>query len=356
MEMMTGQMELAAFRVVFDCRLKLAHISLLILGLATMPDGMIRAEPTITLIDPAYLPDLGQLVSDTADSVRRLNELSEGDFKHRTVINTTTETLRYGLAEGLVVDLAGGYSEIGESYRYVYPTVPESAFFRFNGVADPVIGVTYRALRQDDLAFAPFNLDLAADYSPNLVKSRGEPTGSARGGEAADLSLAASRVWSAVSLMLRGGATFDSRQKLDVPFVLADTDYNQPNISLSSRSGYFLNSTVQVRPTDSLGLDVGVKFDRSGSYRVNYIYVSCTPGYFCLSVPAQDEIRFEDSYSPYASVSYAMIPGRMAISLSYRHEFTGNAVETLFPYGSPRGTFVDRAEDALTLMIRLRAF
>ncbi len=122
------------------------------------------------LSDPTYLPQGGQFFGSTEFSYNQVNSNTDnyqGKMTASTSVKTTTLTqvLDFGLTDDLTLRASGFYQLNGTDSQ---DPSGVSTLTSSYGMSDPTIALVCRVL---DEKGAPFNWDLKASYTPDLINA-----------------------------------------------------------------------------------------------------------------------------------------------------------------------------------------
>ena len=146
---------------------------------------------------PGYIVQKGEWLSTTSyshqtssgESVKATGDLNA---KGSGYADTGGQTFTYGLTDHLSINLRQSYESTHSEADRVDGVTTET---HSQGLADPAVGVTWRALDQGP---HPVSLDLAASLAPNWIRAKSATTTQtgtiAPGGAQASLSAAATRL------------------------------------------------------------------------------------------------------------------------------------------------------------------
>jgi len=131
------------------------------------PSGVVRTG----LGQPGYIVDQGELLSATSyshltsssQSIRASGELNAKDLGDS---DTGAESLTYGLTDHLSISLRQTYARSHSQAERVDGLTTAS---HSRGLADPVFGMTWRALDQGP---HPVALDLSASFAPDWISAK----------------------------------------------------------------------------------------------------------------------------------------------------------------------------------------
>jgi hypothetical protein len=272
-----------------------------------------RSEPS----NPAFFLRRGQTQSDSSDEYRyqsgdAYNHVGALDRSFNVSEQTLIQRFTYGITPLLEIYLQGSAVLTDKiQSKFVDGTTSSN---NSSGFEDPVLGVLYRAMTQDRFYI---NLDLGADYAPNLVSallpSPAQDGSVALGGQEAAITIAASRIWDEFTLKATLAATYLGTRR-EQSAALSSNEYIQPswhydarllayehltqNISIIAGIDYVIAENLNL--TTVRGLP---ETEKPGNYSnitlgINY---DISPR---LSLLLQDQIIFlADSYYRFSTVS-----------------------------------------------------
>lgn len=314
------------------------------LALLLLPLGAwaldLSPDASRVLSDPTYLPLGGQFFGSTEYSYNQVNSNTDnyqGKMTASTSVKTTTLTqvLDFGLTDDLTLRASGFYQLNGTNSQ---DPSGVSTLTSSYGMSDPTIALVCRVL---DEKGAPFNWDLKASYTPDLINAESasaDLSGSvARGGSTAAFGTALSYKGKDFTLYLVGDGTY-----LDEKDVL-----NQNNgITTSYQPSwvYSLDATTQTRFAEGLSLNAGVSMTFNQSVNASYVNA------------ANKVIDFTNQPSDITylilALNYQVTPGKLAASLLYSHDFYGQSGNTYLSKPQLDNTIVDRYNDLVGAELR----
>lgn len=322
-------------------------------------------DVSAALPDLTYLPGEGRFVSDTTLSYGRDGEsiyqpefvyVSNGSItptgplyfaeKYRLNSYSATESLRYGLIDGVVIGLAETCVEAEEHYKV--PGFFNGDYFTFHqnggGCDNPRISATWRAIRQSDFADFPVNLDLDARYSPNLIPGNLSRAYAAAGGQTGDVTLTASRAFDEISLAARIGAIWAGKTKLK-----GSDDTVQWTDAFARPYAELL---AQYKPLEEIFLTAGIK--AYAAYDSDSRYVSYPLGFINGVEDLSQRQKNGASYQPELTAAWLAVPDLLSLSLSYSHAFSGTGKIYDLGDGTLANEYQNISADSVALNIRFQ--
>jgi hypothetical protein len=256
------------------------------------------------LSDPSYLPLKGQLYGSTQYSYgsghsETDNYLGVEQGSNKTVTNTVTQVLQYGLTDDFTLRVHDNY-QWGHSDRN---GTTSSTDTNFNGFNDPAFEATWRVLDQRSF---PISWDIFGGYAPDWINAKqASPTEDgtvARGGDMTTIGTALSYKMRDFTIYGSGRATYLGSRDI----------YNQTNGNTSDYDAnwqYGLALATQTRLTNLWSVNVGVAetFNQNAS-------VTRTSGADYTNDPG-------NSTALTTALNYQVVPNRVVASLTYGHDF-----------------------------------
>lgn len=318
-------------------------LSCLLFSLFLSTSPILAQEPAVSLQDPSYLPGEGNLISDTGFSYQR--ETSQAYVNEKFV--TGSQSFQYGLLKDLVVG-------IGESCAYREET--QSDFFgtykqHRDGCNDPYVQAIYRALHQGELSEFPVNIDLAASFSPNVMKATNDGLNTAPGATTGDVNVALSHVFEDVTVLGRIGVQLSGKAKFIGSYYDLANDDEQ-----AAYARPYLEFVSQYRPFADIFVTGGVKaysgYSQADKSTVLYLV---PPTYETIGTTFE---KFTDKVgylvSPYVGVAWTVIPDFLSASIRYQHDFNGKS--SIYQYGSLVGEQTGDASNYVAIDFRVLWF
>lgn len=219
------------------------------------------------LSDPLALPPGGQFYV-TSGYMR--GQESYDDFaasggaaksKVSSGSNSFDQELWYGVTPRLSLDVSENYSGVTRITQYLPNN--GSGSYGAHGWMDPGFGVTWRALDQRFLL--PADVDLTAEYSPNVIAAQIAPSGGseALARQRASLGAAIGTERRNLSVQLAANAIYlGTAHVLDSSTDQTDVQNAELNYSLA------VNSQTRLDSRSSINLDLGYDFD--GNQRISH--------------------------------------------------------------------------------------
>ena len=268
---------------------RIAAIALL--GLAACPAAGRAADftPDTTryLSDPSFLPLQGQIYSETTYShTDRTADFNFSDSAANEHVsgngNHYSQSFSYGITDRLSVSADGSYSDTTQHYSFASGSPFSVGSNQFD---DPSFAITYRAIEQ---AASPVSLDLKASYSPAAVDQTSQ---------SGQIALFVSRELKFLTIQGEFGAAYtgqyDGRETSTV------SDHN-------GYWNYFAGLRTQMRLTDRFAVNSGVVWSKNSDIR------------------SDSQGSFDSTWSPYAALTYAVVPGHVDLAFEYDHDFVGD--------------------------------
>jgi hypothetical protein len=271
--------------------------------------------------DPAFLPLSGQLTSGTtyahADtSAERTGDIFGRLVQYKEKSDSVGQGFTYGLTDSLSVGALISFEErnveeITPPQPFNFGNLSFSIFgFIYNthsdGFTDPNFNVTYRAVDQAD---QPINLDIAAQYAPDLLPARVSSLFQggtvAAGGQSAGLSVAASRVMTSLTVQTLLGATYMGDRRA---IVVGDNSVQKG----AAYYDYFASLRTQTRLDDLFSVDAGLTVSSMTGFRVSN---------------ANETVAYDTKYglttNSYVAMNSFIVPDRFYVRLEYDHDWKG---------------------------------
>jgi len=301
-----------------------ASVALASIGLSALPTAAhavdLTPDSTRYLSDPSFLPLEGQVYSETVylHTDRDEDLLLTSPFKRHfsTTIDEGQQILRYGLTDRLSLYAAGSYSGTTQNASLSAGSLAlGSSSVSRNSFDDPSFGATYRIIEQAD---SPVSFDVTGTYSPSAVEH------SAQSGQ---VSLFVNRETRFITIQGEAGASY-----IDA--------YGGPDTALATRHNsywnYFVGIRSQMRLTNDFAINSGVTYSKNTD--ITY-----------------DGGSFRDSqdgtWSPFVSLSYGIVPGKVDVAFEYDHAFIGDTQRNGLI--APIGKFDNDSQNLYAVHLRL---
>jgi hypothetical protein len=290
--------------------------------------------------DPAYLPLGAQVFGSTEYTYSETNSNTNNHLGALLTANNTAATsidqlLEYGITDDLTLRLSGFFQLLAST------TVPPSApttLATSDGLGDPTFEVLWRPLDQKE---HPFNWDLVASYTTNLINAESASSESngtvARGGFMSALR-------TALSYKTKGFTVYG---EFSAAYLGDRTSLNQTSdltITYDSSWQYALYLTTQTRFAAQWSLNAGVSLTYSDNADASF-------------VNANGKL-FDFTYQPggqatlIGALNYQVTPGRFVASLIYSHDFYGNGGNTFPAFPNSDTTLTGRNTDLYGAEVR----
>jgi len=270
-----------------------------------------RPDASRVVSDPAYLPTQGQFFGSTLYTYSRATSDQDNYVglplsSNQTTVRTATQLFEYGAADDLTFRLNGFYQSIGSTNNYASGA---TTFTRSEGMSDPTLGLTWRAI---DQARHPLSLDLLGSYTPDLIYARSATSAVegtvARGGATAALGAALSRKTKAFTLYGEVLATNLGSRATQNPTNNVITDYSaswQYSLLLNTQTRFAAYGSLNLGLTETLSDRVAASFINTADKLVEF-----------TNAPARDT-------KLNAALNFQAVPNRLVASLIYTHDFYG---------------------------------
>jgi hypothetical protein len=214
------------------------------------------------LSDPAYLPVQNQWYGSTSFDISQ----SSGDLYDSAGIKTAT---RKGWADEITQELEYGITNdfavrIDDTYVPYQKQKDEfsggATDHDRSGFHDPSVGVTWRVV--DEANRAPVNVDLLADYKPNLIDARTNNV--AEGGQSGEFGAAISKVMPGFTIYGKAAADWYGQQ----------SEFNPTNAAFVREESYWdylVDLDTQTRLNDLFSINAGIGYVFANSARLSNV-------------------------------------------------------------------------------------
>ena len=309
--------------------------------LANAQDAHSVLESRTPLGSINFITNEGQIVSYSTFGGNwldhgRFNAAGTQTSKAGTTTYTGTQTIGYGVTNNIEISLRDSYSSASSK---VSPVNASSYSERSYGFEDPSFSIIWRAVNQGRAN--PFNLDLTATYSPDLLDAKGASATfdgtSARGGAVFNGTAAISHASNGNIYYL----SFSSINGLERN-VLIQPGTGAYNQKLDEYLQYYVEVAYQHYFNERFSATAGFNYYSSESYLVtnqggNNLVYNRNQG---------------PQYRPNITLNYAFVPNQVVGSLGYTHIFASNTDNTVSP--APKNSFSVRDEQGDLVNATLR--
>lgn len=301
--------------------IRIAAIALVSLATCPAKGWAVDFTPDTTryLSDPSFLPLQGQIFSETsyahtdrtADfkfSNGATNEHLSGNGDHYS------QSFAYGITDRLSVSAGGSYSDTTQHYSFAFGSPFSVGSSQFD---NPSFAITYRAIEQVD---SPVSLDVKTSYSPAAVDQTSQ---------SGQIALFVNRELKLLTIQGEFGATYTDQ-------------YDGRQTSTATDHGgfwsYLAGLRTQARLTDRFAVNSGVIWSKNSdiSYEGQFFRDSS-----------------DGTWSPYVSLTYAVIPDHVDLTFEYDHDFVGDDHRTFSGAGFGNGKWANADENLYAVHLRL---
>jgi hypothetical protein len=286
-------------------------------------------DTTRYLGDPSFLPLGGQVYGTFTYtySTNRYDYTAGGPVapvnSWNKQENSYLPSLSYGITDDVSVSADLGWGNIRSQDNYFFkglflgpivllsPTQGHLSLLSV-GPSNPNFALTWRAIDQRS---APVNVDLRADYAPDIFPAR-EPgpdsTGTlALGGQSGALEASISRETRFLTARGYIGFGYEGQRDIGQPG-------GQTVLHLDAHPDFALGLQTQARLTPWLALNLGVEAQQATDFGQHY---SPGPGF-------SETVRPGGAITPYAGLVVPLLDNHLAVEFLYQHEFIGNETIT----------------------------
>ena len=237
------------------------------------------------LSDPSYLPLAGQVYDTTQYGVTfPKNAIADNGIK---------QSLGYGISDFLSIQVSDNYD-----------------WTKYNsGFYDPSFGLKLRLLKQQE---SGFNLDLIADYSPDLLTNN-RLNHYARGGQVSNFISNIS--YTTTDFTILGFAEITALSS-----AIQNDSFLQK--SISEHQSFGIGIDTQIRIARDFSINAGVSEQFMTNYDISY------SSYAKFSYNGYNTTTFN------TALNYHVIPNRLVTSLGYSNSFYNDSYQVISAYPS----------------------